>query len=253
MEKEAEKFEIILGVKFESLTFDEALSRLRRFLDTEEHNVCFTPNPEMLMSAWKDAEFRDILNKADLILPDGIGIIMASFFYRRKITRRVGGCDIVQELFKTAEKPLRVYFLGAAPGVCALAKENVEKKYRNISVVGFNDGYFDYEKEKLIIAEIQSLKPDMLLVGIGFPKQEKWIARHKNELPVRLSIGVGGTLDVLAGAVKRAPKIFRSVGAEWLYRLISQPSRYKRMSRLPVFLIMAAWEGVRSRFKKGER
>jgi N-acetylglucosaminyldiphosphoundecaprenol N-acetyl-beta-D-mannosaminyltransferase len=237
--------EVILGVPFEAITFDEAVLKLKGFLDEPGNHVCFTPNPEMVMAAQKDGEFMAVLNGADAVLPDGVGVVMASFFHGRKIRRRVGGCDVAQALFGAVERPVTVYFLGGEPGVCEAAKYNVEKKYKNISVTGFKDGYFDAEKEKIIIEEIRRVKPDVLLVGIGFPRQEKWIARHKDELPVRLSMGVGGTIDVLAGTVRRAPKIFRLLGAEWLYRLIRQPSRYRRMARLPVFLVHAICAGLR--------
>ncbi len=224
----------ILGVMFDNYGNAETLEILKGYLKEDKNHIIITANPEMVMAAKNDSEFNTIMNDADLVLPDGIGIVIASRLLKKGINERVPGCDTVQALFEKTSAT--VYLLGGKPGVCELAKENIESKYKNIKVIGLNDGYFDNEKEILITEEIKRLKPDILLVGLGFPKQEKWIYKNK-DLPVKISIGVGGTLDVLAGVVKRAPICFQKLGLEWFYRLIKQPSRIGRMSILPIFML----------------
>lgn len=236
----------ILGVPVDALTFGESLQTLLFFLDGNTHRLCVTPNPEMILAARKDAGLMAALRAADLVAPDGIGVVAASRLSRVKIPQRVAGCDLVQALFAAAkERPFTAYLLGGKPGVCQAAKRNAEAAYPGLTVVGAQDGYFDAEKEILILKEIRRLEPDVLLVGLGFPKQEKWLLEHRDALPVKLSMAVGGTLDVLAGTVKRAPESFRRLGLEWLYRLLKQPSRFGRMLRLPLFIIYVAADAVK--------
>lgn len=228
----------ILGVPFNNMTAVEAVEMAMVCLEGESKGMLFTPNPEMVMLAQKDEEFMTILNSSTINVPDGIGIVYGSKFTSNPISERVAGYDLVQAVFdrmKTSRKT--VYFFGGAPGVAQAAKEAMEKKHRGLNVVGVADGYFDEEKEKQIIAEINELRPDLLLVGIGFPKQEKWIYNNLDKLNVKLAIGVGGSFDVMSGNVKRAPAIFIKLGLEWFHRLITQPSRFVRMLQLPVFMI----------------
>lgn len=228
----------ILGVPFNNMSAVEAVEMAMVCLEGESKGMLFTPNPEMVMLAQKDEEFMTILNSSTINVPDGIGIVYGSKFTSNPISERVAGYDLVQAVFdrmKTSRKT--VYFFGGAPGVAQAAKEAMEKKHRGLNVVGVADGYFDEEKEKQIIAEINELRPDLLLVGIGFPKQEKWIYNNLDRLNVKLAIGVGGSFDVMSGNVKRAPAIFIKLGFEWFHRLITQPSRFVRMLQLPVFMI----------------
>lgn len=228
----------ILGVPFNNMSAVEAVEMAMVCLEGESKGMLFTPNPEMVMLAQKDEEFMTILNSSTINVPDGIGIVYGSKFTSNPISERVAGYDLVQAVFdrmKTSRKT--VYFFGGAPGVAQAAKEAMEKKHRGLNVVGVADGYFDEEKEKQIIAEINELRPDLLLVGIGFPKQEKWIYNNLDRLNVKLAIGVGGSFDVMSGNVKRAPAIFIKLGLEWFHRLITQPSRFVRMLQLPVFMI----------------
>ncbi len=231
-------FSHILGVKFNNVTYEEAIDILLSFLRENKCHCVFTPNPEIVMEARKDLEFMRILNDAELVVPDGIGVVIASRFSKEKLKERVAGFDLVQGLFdRIKDKDYSVYFWGGAPRVAMEAKFNMEKKYSGLKIIGVNDGYFDANKEKLIIDDIKNKKPDVLLVGLGAPKQEKLIARYKNQLPVKVCIGVGGSFDVMSGRVKRAPKIFMRFGLEWLYRLLCQPSRFFRMLKLPMFLL----------------
>ena len=227
----------ILGVPFNNMSPVETVEMINVYLNGDTKAAVCTPNPEMVMAALKDPEFMEVLNNSAINLPDGIGIVYASRFTENRIEERVPGCDTVLAVFdKIKNTNKTVYFFGGAPGVAEKAKEEMEKRFKGLKVVGTADGYFDEEKEKLIIADINEKKPDMLLVGIGFPKQEKWIANHLDELNVKVAMGVGGSLDVFSGTVKRAPKIFIKLGLEWFYRLLCQPSRIGRMMQLPVFM-----------------
>lgn len=239
----------VLGVPFNNMSPIETVEMLNVYLNGDTKAAVFTPNPEMVMAARKDPEFMTVLNNAAINLPDGIGIVYASRFTENVIEERVPGCDTVLALFdKLKNTKKTVYFFGGAPGVAEQAKAEMEKKYKGLKVVGTADGFFDDEKERLIIADINELKPDLLLVGIGFPKQEKWIAAHLDELNVKVAIGVGGSLDVFSGTVKRAPKIFIKLGMEWFYRLLCQPSRIGRMMQLPAFMI----EVIKDKYGKKE-
>jgi N-acetylglucosaminyldiphosphoundecaprenol N-acetyl-beta-D-mannosaminyltransferase len=230
----------ILGVPFNNVSPKAAEKIVFSYLNDENSKAkIYTPNPEMVMEAQKNPEFMQILNESTLTVPDGIGIIYGSKFTKTPIKARVAGYDLVQgvfELMKDTDKT--VYFFGGAPGVTDAAKTEMEKKHKGLKVVGTANGYFDEKREQEIISEINEKKPDLLLVGIGFPKQEKWIHNHINELNgVKAAIGVGGSFDVMSGRTKRAPKFFQKLGLEWFYRLITQPTRAGRMLQLPIFML----------------
>lgn len=229
----------ILGVPFADITPNEAVNKAVSYLNGNGKSIIYTPNPEMVMEARKNKNFMEILNSSTMNVPDGIGIVYGSKFTGNPIMHRVAGCDLIQELFdKMKDMGKTAYFFGGAPGVTDAAKIAMEAKYKGFKVVGTANGYFDKEREKEIIAEINELKPDLLLVGIGFPKQEKWIYDHIKKLDVKLAIGVGGSFDILSGNTKRAPEFFINHGLEWFYRLITQPSRIGRMMQLPLFMLV---------------
>ena len=241
----------ILGISFDVVTADEALNKALAFLDGGEPRTVFTPNPEFVMTARRDPEFAEILNKADMLVPDGIGIVLASKLNKIKLPGRVPGCELVLNIFANIKDTGKtVYFFGGKPGVPELAKEKMEKAYPGLKIIGTANGFFDEAKEEEIIADIIGKKPDILLVGTGFPKEEKWINANKGKLGVKLYMGVGGTLDVMAGTVPRAPKIFRTLGLEWFYRLIRQPHRFKRQLALPVFAALVIKEKIFGGFKE---
>lgn len=227
----------ILGVPFDALTMEEAVEKAISLLTTEgKHMVC-TPNPEIVMEAQSDRELFNILHEADLVVPDGVGVVWASKYSQIPLKERVAGYDLTQNLFqKLAQTEHTFYFFGGAPGVAAGAARAMAKAYPGLKIVGVHNGYFDEAEEKKIIYDIKKTSPSILLVGLGAPKQEKWIYENMRLFGARLSIGVGGCFDVMAGTVKRAPKLFQKLGLEWFYRLISQPTRMKRMMRLPVFV-----------------
>ncbi len=226
----------IFGVKFDNFSVNETVDKAVSFEKTPF--VIFTPNPEIVQAAKKDSDFCDVLNTADVVTPDGIGIVYASKIINGAIKERAAGFDICCRILeKLAEKNGTVYLFGGKPEVANMAKDNIESKYKGISVVGTSDGYFDKEKEQAIIEDIKEKKPDLLLVCLGAKKQETWIYQNKDVLDAKIIIGAGGSIDVFAGTVKRAPDIFIKLNLEWFYRLIKQPSRFMRMMQLPLFII----------------
>lgn len=234
----------ILGVQIDKITAEYALKKAERFVRTEGVSVIYTPNPEIVMAAYEDPSFCKILNDADLCTPDGIGVVYASRMLHNPVPERVPGfdltCGLLESIAKTGEG---VFLFGAKPGVAETAKKNLEQKYPGLQVCGTHDGYFKPEDEDGIIDAINQSGAKLLLVCLGAPKQEKWIAAHKDALCVNLCMGVGGALDVFAGTVKRAPELFIKCNLEWLYRFFKQPSRLNRFAALPKFMLTVKKEG----------
>lgn len=229
----------VLGVPFDVVTMAQAVDRTEKMLkDGGQHFIC-TPNPEIVMEAQKDKELMGILQEADMVVPDGIGVVWASKYSEIRLPERVAGYDLTQNLMaELAASEETFYFFGGAPGVAAAAARKMTKKYPGLKIVGVHNGYFDEKEEKRIIQDIKAKAPSVLLVGLGAPKQEKWIYDNLRLIGVKTAIGVGGSFDVMAGNVKRAPMLFRKLGLEWFYRLITQPTRWKRMLRLPKFMLI---------------
>ncbi|MDI6600325.1 MAG: WecB/TagA/CpsF family glycosyltransferase [Thermoanaerobacteraceae bacterium] len=234
----------ILSVRIDNVSMDEAYKTIMDFLKEEGRHIVYTPNAEIIMAAYRDRELKDILNSSDLNVPDGIGVVMAARLYGFRIKERVAGFDLMNYICKNAPgKGHRIYLLGGKPGVAEEAAKNAASTYGDINIVGTHDGYFDSEEEKSMIEDINSKDVDFLFVGLGAPKQEKWIYGHP-EIKARVMMGVGGSFDVLAGVVKRAPAIYQKLGLEWLYRLIQEPWRYKRMLNLPLFVLTVFKERI---------
>ncbi len=228
----------ILGVPFNNISPSEAVDKMIYLLNGSGKSMVFTPNPEMVMRARKDREFMEILNSGTMNVPDGIGIVYASRFTKEPIKERVAGYDMLLSVFdRIKDKDKTVYFFGSAPGIAERARAAIEERFPGIKIVGCADGYFDREKEKKIIADINEKRPDLLLVGIGFPRQEKWIYDNIGNLNIRTAVGVGGSFDGWCGNVPRAPQFFVDHGLEWFYRLMKQPSRIGRMMQLPLFML----------------
>jgi len=236
----------ILGVGINTLNREEVLNEAIGYIEADERKckLIATPNPEVIMRARADKEFAAVLKGADLVIPDGVGVVWASKLGKQRLRETVPGCDLCFQIFERLKDmdKRKAYLLGAAPGVAELAKANMEKQFPGIEICGTRDGYFKPDEEEGIIAEINSLRPDVLLVALGVPRQEKWIHKNQARLDVNLAVGCGGTIDVMAGTVKRAPMAFRKLGLEWFYRLISQPSRFFRMLVLPKFALVAIFE-----------
>ena len=228
----------ILGVDVDAVTMAEAVNVVRRAMDTRAGVLVATANAEMLMRATHDEELRRILNASALVVPDGAGTVWAARHLGHAMPERVAGYDLAQELLRCAPaEGRRVYFFGSAPGVAEKAKAKAEQLYPGIEIVGVRNGFFSPADNAAIIAEIRAARPDLLLVALGVPKQEKWIAAHLAELDVPVAIGVGGTLDVMAGVMKRAPHWMQRAKLEWLFRGLMQPKRAGRLLALPKFVL----------------
>ncbi len=228
----------ILGVNIDKITAADALSKAEELLHSDGASVIYTPNPEIVMAAYEDKEFCEVLNSSDMCVPDGIGVVYGSRMIGDSVPERVPGfelcCGLLERMAKTGDG---VFLFGSKPGVADTAAENILKKYSGIKISGTRNGYFKEDDEAEIIKEINDSGAKLLMVCLGAPKQEKWIYTHRDELNVNLCIGAGGSLDVLAGTVKRAPKIFIKLNLEWFYRLLKQPSRIGRFAALPKFIL----------------
>ncbi|GAB6440478.1 MULTISPECIES: WecB/TagA/CpsF family glycosyltransferase [Bacillus cereus group] len=227
----------IMGITFSDDTLKQTTKHLSNIIDEKYTKLThvITANPEIALKIMNDENFKEISKKAELITPDGIGIVYASKLLGGNIKERVTGYDLVISLFETRKrqaKPIRLYALGADSDTIRKAVINIESKYPNVQVLGYRDGYFKKEEEARIVKEINECKPDLLLVALGSPKQEEFIYRHKNYLNSKVAIGVGGTFDVISGNVKRAPEIYQKLGMEWFYRLVTNPKRIKRQLSL---------------------
>lgn len=227
----------VLGINFDNVNMEEAVKKCMNYLSEEKGHLVVTPNPEIVMRAKDDIEFKRIINEAALVIPDGIGVVKGAKILGTPLKERVAGYDLICNLFEQGKDgSISFYFWGSKPGVAITAMEKIKEKYPNLRVLGAHTGYYTEEEEKEIVNEIRELKPDVLLAGLGFPKQEKTINKYLNEGFFKIGIGCGGSIDVIAGEVKRAPKLFIKLHLEWFYRLLKQPSRWKRMLVLPQFM-----------------
>lgn len=228
----------ILGVTVDAITMADAVARVEKYMDEKAGVLVATANAEMIMRATHDSELKKILNEAALVVPDGAGTVWAAHHLGYEMPERVAGYDLAQELMRQAPaKKRRIFFFGSAPGVAEKAKAKAERLYPGIEIVGVRNGFFSEKDESVIIAEIKAAKPDLLLAALGVPKQEKWLYKHRHELAVPVAIGVGGTLDVMAGVMKRAPYWMQKAKLEWLFRGMLQPKRAGRLLALPKFVL----------------
>ena len=228
----------VLGVLYDNVTMQEALERGRALLEADAPAYCVTPNAEMAYEALHDEAFRAVLNGAALVLPDGAGVVLGAKILKTPLKQKVAGIEFAQNLLPILEETgKRLFLLGSKPGVAELAAEKMLQKHPKLCVCGTMDGYFKDDGEA--VARINEARADVVFVCLGAPKQEYFMQKHAPELNVHLMIGLGGTLDGIAGTVKRAPRWMIRLQLEWLYRLIKQPSRLGRMMRMPKFVFAA--------------
>jgi N-acetylglucosaminyldiphosphoundecaprenol N-acetyl-beta-D-mannosaminyltransferase len=225
----------VMGIPFDNVDMEEAVQGALTLIERPGAAYGVTPNSEIVYEAMQDEELREILCQADLILPDGAGVVLGAKILGTPLKQKVAGIDFIDQLMSRLEHTDKTfYFLGSKPGVAEAAVEKLHEKYPELKVCGTQDGYF--KEEGPVIAAINEKKPDVLLVCLGAPKQEKFMWNHREELQVGLMLGLGGSLDSFAGNVKRAPKWMIRCNLEWFYRLIKEPWRLGRMMRLPKFL-----------------
>ena len=234
-----------MAVAFDNVTMDEAVAQAVENLQSKRRCMVVTPNAEIAQSCVTDDRLREIVRKAGLVLPDGIGVIYASRILKKPLKQRVPGVEFGENLVSALRDTGKtIFFLGGKPGVAEEAAHRLQVKYPGLKVAGTKDGYFQREEEA--VEAVQQAKPDVLFVCLGSPKQEYFMADHFDQLGATLMVGLGGSLDVYAGKVERAPALFRKLGLEWFYRLLRQPSRLGRMMKLPQYL----WQSFRWRKKK---
>ena len=225
----------VMGVRFDNVTMDEALERAKTMLASEGADYVVTPNSEIVYEAMADDELKNLLNGASLVLPDGAGVVLGAKILGTPLKEKVAGVDFADQLLELlAQIGGSVYLLGSKPGVAELAAEKMVQKHPGLTIAGLADGYF--KDEGPVIEKINAAHPDVLFVCLGAPKQERFMAAHRQALNVRLMAGLGGSLDSFAGPVKRAPRWMINCSLEWLYRLIKEPWRFRRMLRLPKFV-----------------
>lgn len=225
----------VMGLKFDSMTMDEALSRAEALLRGEKAAYVVTPNAEIAYEALHDGQLREMLNGADLMLPDGAGVVLASKLLRTPVKQKVAGVDFAAGLLGVLERNGQsLYLLGGKPGIGELAAQKMLEAHPQLRIAGIADGYF--QDEAPVIAKINASGADALFVCLGAPKQERFMVQHQQELHVHLMAGLGGSLDAFAGTVQRAPAWMIRLNLEWLYRLIREPKRFRRMLRLPKYL-----------------
>ncbi len=238
----------LLGVPVAAVTMEEALDILEHFLSERRTHLVVTSDASALVRAQEDEEFRRIVQNADLVTPDGIGVVWSARLLGLPVYERVPGVELMAKLCeRAARKGWRVFLLGARPGIAEKAAQNLQQRYHGLRIVGTHHGYFTPDEEQQVIAQIKAAQPDILFVAFGIPKQEKWIAKHADELNVPLCIGVGGSFDVYAGVVKRAPEWVQRLCLEWLYRTVRDPKRLPRLLAIPKLLWLVAktaWQQI---------
>ncbi len=228
----------ILGIPVDKITEKELLEKIINFINEKRFHLIVTINSENATKALENKIFLDVIKNADLVIPDGIGIIFASKILGDKLPERIPGIDLSYKLLEISnEKGYKIVLIGGKEGVAEGAKENLKKIFPNLNIAMTYNGYFNEDEEKKIVEEIQKIEPDILLVGMGSEKQEIWIWNNREKFKnIGVCIGVGGTLDIWAGKKKRAPKLVQKLGLEWLYRVIIEPKRIFRVLKIFNFL-----------------
>lgn len=230
----------LLGVPVHRTDVASALGRIARFVEEGAPHQVVTPDSSAVVRAQQDPEYMGILQSADLVTPDGAGLVWMAKVMGLPLWERVSGVDLMDHICElAAEKGYSVYLVGAAPGVAEAAAEKLNERHPGLTVAGVMHGYFGDNEEGEVVARIAAAKPDILFVALGVPRQEKWIRRHLDELGVPVAIGVGGSFDVISGRLKRAPLWMQRWGLEWLWRALREPSRLPRLLALPRFVWMA--------------
>ena len=229
------EYEKVLSINVCTLNYKRLLENIESDIENNRKSFIVAINPEKVIKAYKDIELKKLLNDSKYPIPDGIGIVYASKLRKGKIKQRITGIDSMEMICKLAsDKSYRIFLYGAKKEVIEKSKEELEKKYENLIISGYIDGY-EKDKKK-IIEKINKSKPNILVVALGSPKQEDFIVNNMDKINCNIFQGVGGTFDVISGNVKRAPKWMQKYGLEWFYRLIKEPKRIFRQFNLVIFL-----------------
>lgn len=223
----------LFDIQFDNFDFDDLLDFMDQAIANQKPSYVLTCNVDHLMKLESDSLFKTIYEEADVIVADGVPLVWASRILHKPLKKKVSGSDMLQELGRALEeRQYRLFFLGAADGVAEAARLELLKKFPHLQVVGCYSPSYGFETNDIeneqIVSMLKEVRPDIVLVGVGAPKQEKWIYKHYQDYRVPVSIGVGATFDFLSGTVKRAPVLFQRTGFEWLWRLCQEPSRLWR-------------------------
>lgn len=222
----------------------ETVAYLAQAVQSRRTHRVVTGNPIMLMAGFENAAFYRALQSADLVVPDGAGVVWAAKRAGQPVSERVAGFDLMHALLRAGnERGWKVYLLGTTAENIAAAHANLQRQYPGVRFVGYRDGFFSEREDGAVVAAIREANPDLLFVARSMMTQEPWLAKYQEVLQVPVMMGVGGTLDIAAGKLKRAPVIFQKLRVEWLYRLLQEPSRYKRMLVLPKFALKVMRDG----------
>lgn len=239
----------VLGIRFDHVTMEEAVEMTEIFVSGKKPHLIVTANPETIMCAKSDQLFAEVLDKASLVVADGVGVVWASKVLGKPVPAKIPGIELAEEiLYRSADKGWKVFLVGSEHGVAEKAAGKLQKILPNLNIVGTRHGFFKSgPEERAVISMIKEAKPDILLAALGVPRQEKWLAAHLGTMRIPLAIGVGGSFNVWAGIDKRAPLWMRKIHLEWFYRLIRQPWRIKRIAVLPIFVLSVLFTRFRSR------
>lgn len=228
----------IMDIDFYNTTKQNLLeNNLFPGLDGERKCFIVTANPEIVMHTREKNEYKMIVQSADYVIPDGIGIIKASNWMKEPLKERIPGFELMLDLLAYADKQeLSCFFLGAKEAINEKAVKEVEKSYPGIKIAGRHHGYFDID-DSAVAEQVKKTTPDLIFVALGMPRQEQWIAKYMSEFDKGLFMGVGGSFDTLTGEVKRAPQKWIDLNLEWLYRFLKQPIRFKRLLKVMEFMV----------------
>ena len=236
----------IRGLVFDNVTMEEALRLASRAWEDKKQLSVFTPNAEIAQLAIENDDFLDLINRADILLPDGAGVLLAAKIAKTPLTQKIAGVDFGTKILEfAARNGYPVFFLGGKPGIAELAAQKQKENFPALPVVGVHNGYFEKygDENKAVLRQIEESGAEILFVCFGAPAQEKWIDENREKLPhVRLLMGLGGSLDIYAGMVKRAPNLFIRAKLEWFYRLLQEPKRLRRMMKIPKYILGAYLE-----------
>lgn len=225
----------LLGVKICNIDMNETLDAIEAFIQHGQPRLIVTADATGLVIAANDPEFKTLVNAADLVTPDGAGVLWAARRKGTPLKERVSGVDLVE---RCVQKGHRVAFIGGKPGIAQAAADNLNAQYPGAQIVAALDGYFPPEQEEAVAQTLAEAKPQILFVGMGMPRQERFIQRNMLAIGAAVNAGVGGSFDVFAGAIKRAPRWMQRWSLEWLWRMIQDPSKIKKVSNLPRFVLL---------------
>ncbi|CAH1193120.1 N-acetylglucosaminyldiphosphoundecaprenol N-acetyl-beta-D-mannosaminyltransferase [Paenibacillus plantiphilus] len=228
----------IYGIQFSKLNMQDTVQYLTQRVEQGITTQVITGNPIMVMTGLENPDFHRVMCGADLVVPDGTGVVWAASHIGEPVTERVAGFDMMHKLLEVGQsRRWRVFLLGSSQEVIERTANKLQEQFPGIIIAGYRNGFFGPDDDASIIQQIRESSPDLLFVARGVDTQEPWIAQHKEQLSVPVMMGVGGSFDIIAGVLKRAPRIFQKLRLEWLYRLLQQPSRFRRMFILPKFVV----------------